>query len=82
MPASACKGHTHTKRITVTGNDAGSLHTTQFFIRVCLFYTSSQIYIHRFNPVIVMYQLTLYLFVTILIGCIAMPCLEIDKEQG
>ena len=80
MPACACKRHTHTKRITVTGSDAGSLHTTQFFIQVCLFYTSSQIYIHRFNPV--MYQLTLYLFVTILIGCIAMPCLEIDKEQG
>ena len=36
----ACKGHTHAKRITVTGNDVGSLHTIQFFIQVCLFYTT------------------------------------------
>ena len=79
-PAATCKGHTHAKRISVTGNDAGSPHTTQFFIQACLFYTSSCIYIHRFNAV--MYQPTLYLFVAVLIGCMAMPCLEIDKQQG
>ena len=41
----ACKGHTHAKRITLTGNDVGSLHTTLFFIQACSFYTSSRIYI-------------------------------------
>ena len=78
--AYACKGDTHTKRITVTGNDMGSLHTTQFFIQACLFCTSSRISIHRFNAV--PYQPTIYLFVAVSIGCIAVPCLEIDKEQG
>ena len=70
MPACACKGHTHAKRIIITGNDAGSIHTTQFFFQACLFYTSSRIILYH-----------LYLFVSVLIGCIAMPCLEIDKEQ-
>ena len=35
-PACACNGHTYTKRKTVTGNDACSLHITQFFIQACL----------------------------------------------
>ena len=48
------------------------LHTTQFFILAC--------YFTLFNAV--MYQPTLYLFVAISIGCMTMPCLEIDKEQG
>ena len=43
--ACACKGHTHAKRKFVTGNNAGSLHTTRFFIQACLFHTSSRIYI-------------------------------------
>ena len=45
VPACVCKGHTHAKRISITGNDTGSLHTTQFFIQAYLFYTSSRIYI-------------------------------------
>ena len=79
MSACACKGHKHAKKITVTGNDTGSLHTTLFIIQVCIFYTSSCIYI---DLMLVPYQPTLYLFVTVSISCIAMPCLEIDKEQG
>ena len=46
----------------------GSLHTTQFFIQACLFNA-------------VPYQPTLYLLVSVSISCIAVPCLEIDKEQ-
>ena len=44
-PACASKGDTHGKMITITGTDAGSLHTTQFFIQVYLFYISSRTYI-------------------------------------
>ena len=38
VPACTSKGHTHIKRISVTDNDAGFLHTTQFFILACLFH--------------------------------------------
>ena len=82
VPAIAYKGHVHAKKISVTGNNADSLHTTQFFIQACLFYTSSRIYVHRFNAVA--YQPTLYLFVAVSISCMTMPCWKstINKEQG
>ena len=41
-----CMQGTHERqKLSITDNDAGSLHTTQFFIQACLFYTSSRIYI-------------------------------------
>ena len=36
-PAYICNGHMHAKRLTVTANDAGSLHTSQFLIHSGLF---------------------------------------------
>ena len=42
-PTCTCKEPVHAKRITVTVNDEGSLHTIQLFIQVCLFHAYTYI---------------------------------------